>query len=314
MKSVFSKHFSSFLLHWWPWLKIVFYIFYFFFIQMSNSVESSFARFFVNTLFFIVAIGIIEIGLYCLQQVFRRRRYKNAVLTFLGSYIALAIAGYYILHGNQNFVATEIWNREFEASWRTFLLNFNQFYWAFFKYAMILFLIKQMVLLLRLLKVRERANLAIFPETAPTLSDWSFPVNNTNDIVVESLISPAIEQDQPVRLFDNAHKVTFKVGLVTYMLDIDAVVFLEVYDDITTIYRTDGSCFKVKVSLTQLCEWLPKDRIVRIHDSRAVALRYIFREAKGHIYMNFYEDRPLKLGDQKKYRLYKKWKEHNLMK
>lgn len=315
MRPVFFKHFSSLLLHWWPWLKIGFYIFYFLFIQLSNSVESSFARFFVNTLFVIVAIGIIEIGFNCLQHICRSRRYKKAILILGGSYIGLAVIGYYILHGSRNIVATEIWNRQIEASWMTFLASFNQFYWTFFKYAVILFLLKQILLLIRLLEVRGRANVATFPEVKALLSHPSYQTVTSADMDIQDIGSlPIARADQFGRLLDGYRKLKFKAGSVTYMLDIVTIVYLEVHDEITTIYRIDGSHLEVKIPLSKFCEWLPKNRFVRIHDSRAVAIPYIFREVKSHVYMISYEDRPLKLGSQEKYPLYKKWKEYNLLK
>lgn len=311
MRSSFFKNFSRFSLHWWPLLKANFYIFYFFVIQISNIVDWSFQRFIVNALVYIVAIGVIEISQYGLRLFFRKRRYLRAVLIWGVNYGALAVIGYYVLHGSDNFVATEIWNRQIEASWTIFLLNFNQFYFAFFKYAVILFLIEQMLFLLRVLSFRKRTNPVRFSEMEPVPSQ-SIQVTNLDDIDLESSISPSSEQkDKPRKLSSGYHILPIKVGAVTYMLDVFKIVYLEVQDEITTVYQIDGSHFEAKISLSKFCELLPDHRFMRIHDSRAVALPYIIKEKKDCLYMLGYEDIALKLGSSEKYLgKYKKWKEN----
>lgn len=302
MRSVFLRYISTFSLHWWPWLKIGFYGSYFLFFQISNDAGSSTARFLVNILIFVVAIGIIEICQYTLQLLFRRRRYKKAILVLGGSYSALAIIGYYSIHGSDNSVSAVLWDRQFEASWSTFLGSFNRFYWTFFKYGLILFLLKQILLLIRLRAPKDQT-------IVPSLTE-------INAVLSESPYHPAMamEIEEQKDFPDNDDKLPIKVGTVTHMLDVRNIVYLEVQDEMTTIYQVDGSSLEVKIPLSRFCERLPKDRFVRIHDSRVIALPYIAREVGGQVYMSFYEDRPLKISTSETYPEYKRWKEYKRLK
>src|SRR5690606_38066515 len=106
----------------------------------------------------------------------------------------------------------------------------------------------------------------------------------------------AMEIEEQKDFPDNDDKLPIKVGTVTHMLDVRNIVYLEVQDEMTTIYQVDGSSLEVKIPLSRFCERLPKDRFVRIHDSRVIALPYIAREVGGQVYMSFYEDRPLKIS------------------
>lgn len=304
MRSVFLNYLSTFSLHWWPWLKIGFYCSYFLFFQISNYAESSVVRFLVNILIFLSAIGIIELCQYMLHLLFRRRHYTKALMVLGSSYIVLAILGYYIIHVKENIVSDVLWNRQFEASWSAFLKSFSRFYWTFFKYALILFLLKQVLLLIRLRGAKNRGANPLFITMEPILTDAVRPQGATISMGFES------PKDFP----DHADKLPVKVGSITHMLDISNIVYLEVQDEITTIYQVDGSPLQVKIPLSRFCERLPKDRFVRIHESWAVALPYIARESGGKIYMRFYEDHPLKISTSDRYPAYKKWKEHNRLK
>ncbi|NGM66734.1 LytTR family DNA-binding domain-containing protein [Sphingobacterium sp. SGR-19] len=215
------------------------------------------------------------------------------------NYSTIALIGYYVLHSSNNFVATEVWNREVDASWTIFLLNFSQFYGAFFKYAVILFLIERLLFLLRVLSFRKRTN----------LSNRSLQIVDPGE--VKNLIMPLLEQwDQLIELSSRYRILPIKAGTVTYMVNIFKIVYLEVTDEITTVYQIDGSHFEVKISLSKFCELLPDSRFMRIHDSRAVALPFIIKEKKDCLYMLGYEDTGLKLGSSEKYLgKYKKWKE-----
>src|SRR5690606_10854559 len=295
MRSVFFLQSAAFYSRW-LWLKIGFYIVYFLFIQIANSTELSFWGIFVNTLIWLVMVGIIEISQYCLHLSFPNRRYINAILILGGNYITLAVIGYYILHESENFVATKIWNQEIDASWYTFLSNYNKFYWAFFKYGIILSLIKQIMDLFG---------------TKAVLSDRLYTPDCT-DVGVENSVSPLLEKTDEPKEFPNSYGILpVKVGTVTHMLDVFKIVYLEVQDEITTVYQIDGFHLEVKISLSKFYKELPKDRFVRIHDSRVIALPYLVSEKQGHVYMRGYEDRALKLGKHERFPEYKKWKENN---
>src|SRR5690606_8364090 len=104
--------------------------------------------FLVNILIFLSAIGIIELCQYMLHLFFRRRHYTKALMVLGSSYIVLAIFGYYIIHVKENIVSDVVWTRQFEAAWSAFLASFARFSWTFFEDALVLFLLKQVLLLI----------------------------------------------------------------------------------------------------------------------------------------------------------------------
>lgn len=294
MKPVFSNYFSTFLFRHWPWVKGVFYTLYFLFIQLTNSAyheESSLIRLLVNILFCTAAISVVEISQLALRLTFRRRCYKKAISHLIGSYLLLATAGYVVFHG-QNVLANEVWDRRFEASLTTFIPGFTAFYGAFFKYGVILFMLKQLLLLLRLLGIKKIATHPIPPDRGVEVAT---PTDQQNE-------------RRPMKV------LSIKVGATTYMLDVNNIAYLEVQDETTTVYERNGSSISIKKSLSELFARLPKDRFVRIHDSRVVALAYIKKEERGHLYLTGYEDRALKLGGPEKQQEYKEWKERNRIK
>jgi len=280
MRPFFLKRILLFFLHRWNWLKVAFYSIYFLFLQISNNGALSFFDFIVITLIFFVAIGVIELCQYALGLLFSERRYMRASFVFSGSYMMLATLGYYVIHGNENHMSTFMWNPEVEASWSAFLGGFNRFYWTFFKYGVILFLLKKILHSIKSRKIpRDDMN-----------------SGKSTDLAQENMT------------------LTVKSGITTYMVNIFRIVYLEVKDEITTVYLIDGPPLEVKISLTKFFEQLPKNRFVRIHDSWVVALPYIAREAQGYIYMNNYNDKPLKLGKPERFSEYKKWRDDNKLK
>lgn len=285
MKPVFSNYFSTFLFRHWPWVKGGFYTLYFLFIQLTNSAygeESPLIRLLVNILFCTAAISVVEISQLALRLIFRRRRYKKAILHLTGSYLLLATAGYVVFHG-QNVLADEVWDKRFEASLTAFIPGFTAFYGAFLKYGVILFMLKQLLLLLRLLGIKK-------------IATHSIPPDKEGDVAI------------PMKV------LSIKAGATTYILDVNNIAYLEVQDETTTVYEGNGSSISIKKPLSELFAGLPKDRFVRIHDSRVVALAYIKKEERGHLYLTGYEDRALKLGGPDKQQEYKEWKERNRIK
>ncbi len=308
---LFKKFFKKHLL-WWPLIRASFYIFYFVVIQIINSMEWTYDRFKVNILIFITAIFIIEVSLRCFRLFFYKKRYLKAVLICSINYSAIALIGYYVLHSSDNFVAREIWNREVDASWTIFLLNFSQFYGAFFKYAVILFLVEHMLFLLRVISFRTGKNSVRPSEMEPMLSDRRSQIANPTELKEKDLVSSSLARKSDLQEFDNnSHILPIKARSITYMLNIFKIVYLEVCNEITTVYQLDGSHFKVNIPLSKFCEWLPESRFMRVHESRVVALPYIIKEKGDCLYMLGYENLGLKLGRSEKYLgKYKEWKEN----
>lgn len=294
MKPVFSNYFSTLLFRHWRWVKGGFYTLYFIFIQLTNSApheESPFIRLFVNIIFCAAAIGVVEISQHSLRLIFRRRCYEQGFCCLMDGYLLLATAAYLIVHG-ENIIANEVWNRRFEASLSTFIPGFTAFYGAFFKYGVILYLLKQLLLLLQLPRIKKTATHAIPPDQG---AEVAILTDLQNKWWLMNVIS-------------------VKVGATTYILNINNIAYLEVQDEMTTVYERNGSSISIKMSLSRLFAGLPKDRFVRIHDSRVVALAYIKKEERGHLYLTGYEDRGLKLGGADTQREYKRWKERNQIK
>lgn len=264
-------------------------------------------------LFCLVAVSIMENSQSVLRLAFRRRYFKNATVKLLASYTLLSIFGYYSIHG-QNILADEVWNRKFEASWSTFLPAFNVFYWTFFKYGAMLFLFRQLLLLSRLLIRKERAlHAAMFRKTAepPVCVLGS---ESELDITKERSVLPLQEKNVKMLLPLQTDVLSVKVGATTYILDIKNIVYLEVQDETTTVYQVDGTYIAIKIALSRFFERLPKDRFVKIHDSRVAALSYIVKEKQGHLYMSGYEEKGLKMGKPERFPDYKQWKENNRLK
>lgn len=294
MNRIFLQRFSVFNLPWWS-LKIGFYILYLAFIQITNSGgESVLESIYVNALIGIVMISIIEVSQYCLQLMFSQKRYVKALLIGSANYITLAIIGYYILHERDNSISAQIWNKDIEASWKMFLGNFNKFYLTFVKYAVILALLRQVLSFVRI-NVHEGKRIN-------TSADRDN--QGTGDV-------PTERPNQSEFFFDGHRTMKFKAGTEIYVIDIPTIVYLEVKDEITTIYRVSGAPLEVKIPLSKFHEWLPEDRFFQIHKSRIMAIHHFLRETNGHVYMNSYEDKPLKLGNQERYPQYKAWKERN---
>ncbi|PRD46592.1 LytTR family DNA-binding domain-containing protein [Sphingobacterium haloxyli] len=222
---------------------------------------------------------------------------------------------FYVLHRSDNFIATEIWDRQFEASWGTFMPTFSKLYWTFFKYAVILFLAKQVLLIFRLLPFSDAAKLITVPETKAALSDQSDKeLTAQRDREVENALPPLEKVDRSNERWDSSGLLPVRVGRVTYILDVFNIVYLEVHDDTTTVYQKDGSDIAVKYPLSKFYNRLPKGRFVRVNESRVVALPYVWKDNDGHIYMRTYEDKGLKLGRQDKFPEYKEWKDRNKLK
>lgn len=294
MKPLISDYFSIFLLRRWLWIKGGFYILYFLFIQLTNNVynaESPLVRLLVNVLFCVTAITVVEISQHSLRLIFIRRCYGKAIFRLIGSYLLLGTVAYFIVHG-QNILANEIWDRRFEASLIAFTRGFTAFYGAFFKYGVILYLLKQLLSLSRLPRIKKVATHPIPPDQG-----------------AEAAIPTDLQSERrPMKV------LSVKVGATTYILDINNIAYLEVQDETTTVYEGDGSSISIKMSLSELFSGLPKDRFVRIHESRVVALAYIKKEERGYLYLTGYEDRALKLGGPEKQQEYKEWKERNQIK
>ncbi|WP_165384605.1 LytTR family transcriptional regulator DNA-binding domain-containing protein [Sphingobacterium corticibacterium] len=263
---------------------------------MNTDGESVGERIAVNFLLGIVMISIIEVSQYCLQLLFSYRRYLKALLVGSANYIILAIIGYYILHESDNSVSAQIWNKDIEPSWQMFLGNFSKFYLTFVKYAVILTLLRQ-VLSFDRINVHEGKRIGSM-------------VDKDNQGTGEV---PTERPNQFEFFFDGHRTMKFKAGKEAYLIDISTIVYLEVKDEITTIYRVSGAPLEVKVPLSKFQEKLPEDRFFRIHKSRIIAIRYFLYETNGHVCMNYYEKKQLKLGSQKRYPQYKAWKEHNLL-
>lgn len=299
MNQIFLPFFSFFnTLSPWCRLKIGFYIVYLIFIQTMNTDGESVAeRMAVNFLLWIVMISIIEVSQYCLQLLFSQRRYLKALLIGSVNYIILAMIGYYIIHGSDNSVSAQIWNKDIEPSWQIFLGNFNKFYLAFVKYAVILTLLRQQVLSSARINVHEGKRIGSVVDKDN---------QRTGDV-------PTERPNQFEIFFDGHRTMKFKAGKEAYLIDISTIVYLEVKDEITTIYRVSGAPLEVKVPLSKFQEKLPEDRFFRIHKSRIIAIRYFLYETNGHVCMNYYEKKQLKLGSQKRYPQYKAWKERNLL-
>ncbi|TYR34151.1 hypothetical protein FXV77_16160 [Sphingobacterium phlebotomi] len=296
MNRIFLQRISFFNLPWWG-LKIGFYIVYLVFIQIANSDGDSIGEsMFVNTLVGLVMISIIEVSQYCLQLFFSEKHYMKALLIGSANYITLAIIAYYFLHESDNAVSTQIWNKDIEASWKLFLGNFNKFYLTFVKYAVILTLLRQVLSFVRMNVHKGKRIVSV--------------VNRGNQGIGDM---PTERPDQFEFFFDGHRTMKFKAGKTIYALDIFTTVYLEVNDEITTIYRVNGVPLKVKIPLSKFREWLPKDRFFQIHKSRIIAIHYLLCETNGHVYMNYYEKTPLKLGNQERYPQYKAWKERNLL-
>ncbi|WP_181151228.1 LytTR family DNA-binding domain-containing protein [Sphingobacterium gobiense] len=171
--------------------------------------------------------------------------------------------------------------------------------------------------MLRLLSFRKRTKLTTVLKTETTLSAPSCKKLATwRDQEGENDL-PSSEKKMdtsPIELPESFDLMTIKVGAVTYALDVFSIVYLEVYDDTTTVYLNDDSHVEVKIPLSRLLDRLPKSRFVKVHDSRAIAVPYFLRETGGHVYMRCYEDKGLKLGRADRFPEYKEWKERNRLK
>ncbi|MBD1434797.1 LytTR family transcriptional regulator DNA-binding domain-containing protein [Sphingobacterium sp. DN00404] len=290
------QRFSVLNLPWWS-LKIGFYIVYFAFIQITNSGgESVLENVFVNTVMVIVMISIIEVSQYCLALFFFQKRYLEAFLKGSANYITLAIIGYYFLHENDNVVSAQIWNKDIDASWGMFLKNFSKFYLTFVKYAVILTLLRQVLSFVRKNVYKGKRIVSLVDRNNQETGD--VPTERPNEFEF---------------FFEGHRTMKFKAGKEAYVIDIATIVYLEVKDEKTTIYRVSGAPLEVKIPLSTFHEWLPEDRFFQIHKSRIIAINYFLFEKIGHVYMNYYEKTPLKLGSQKRYPQYKAWKERNLL-
>lgn len=293
MRTLRITYFSLFS---WLWLKIGLYCFCFLFFQLSNDGGASLTRFGANVVIFMAAVGIIETGQYSLQLLLRKRAYRKGTLILVGSYTVLAILGFYVFHGSDNLVSSEIWNKKIEASWSAFIRGFNVFYWTFFKYALIFLLAKQVFLFWKLIKYKEVKLTALDKESRSAHLEVG---------------AAALENK---RALEDFGMLTIKSGKVTYMLSVENIVYLEVCDELTTVYQINGEELELKISLSRFFEMLPKSRFVRVHESRVIALPYVLREEQGCIYMTSYEDKALKLGNSERYPAYKEWKESNRVK
>src|SRR5690606_10042535 len=278
MHALTFKHYFNSSLPWWSNLKTIFYIGYFVFFQVYNHGSESFIHFIINTLFLVIAICIIEITQYGLKLAFRKHNYGKAVLVILGNYVSFALLGYYILHGSQNILANLIWDRQFEASRSSFLHGFNLFFWTFFKYGIIVFLIGEIMLLLKLVQFKKHVNLSVLSTEQVNFIDQLYHVfqgkNECRKTDVGLLPPDKDDINYTVEKLKEGRKLSVKSGSVIYVIDPLKIVFMEVQDQLTTIHLVNGTSQTLKVSLSKLEEWLSPDQFARINDKHIIAFQY----------------------------------------
>ena len=297
-------------LHWWSFFKATCYIFYFAVLQLYIPSEGSFRHFAVYLLVYSVGIALVELNLYSLRLFVRKKLYIKAIWITCASYVILAIAAYYVLHTGDNFIRAELMGKASRLSWLLFLQNFTLFYLSFFKYAVILFLTKQLFLLLRVISVRNGADTAKRQERKAELALLSTPDRNVGKALDSTGHRDLVHDDPTSTCITVRYILPIKLGVTTYMLQILAIVFLKVLDECTTVYLNNNTFIEVKISLSKFCEWLPDDRFLRIHHSMVVAIPYIVKEDKNLLYMEGYEDVGLPLAKSGKYHeKYKAWKD-----